>query len=132
LDVGLEIPIAVNLSAFDVQEAQMPTVIADLLGRWNVPARLLTVEITEGALLADPALALRPARSGGDSSGSGQRPGSRAGRELARARLPANGAPGRSPSARSARGDVARETGDLEAAADLYRRAADFLQDVHL
>jgi diguanylate cyclase (GGDEF)-like protein len=58
LDVGLEIPIAVNLSAFDVQEAQMPTVIADLLGRWNVPARLLTVEITEGALLADPALAL--------------------------------------------------------------------------
>jgi tetratricopeptide (TPR) repeat protein len=31
-----------------------------------------------------------------------------------------------------ARGDVARETGDLEAAADLYRRAADSLQDVHL
>ena len=31
-----------------------------------------------------------------------------------------------------ARGDVARETGDLDAAADLYRRAADSLQDVHL
>jgi tetratricopeptide (TPR) repeat protein len=31
-----------------------------------------------------------------------------------------------------ARGDVARETGDLEGAADLYRRAADSLQDVHL
>lgn len=31
-----------------------------------------------------------------------------------------------------ARGDLARETGDLEAAADLYRRAADSLQDVHL
>jgi tetratricopeptide (TPR) repeat protein len=30
-----------------------------------------------------------------------------------------------------ARGDVARETGDLDAAADLYRRAADALQDVH-
>jgi tetratricopeptide (TPR) repeat protein len=31
-----------------------------------------------------------------------------------------------------ARGDVARETGDLDLAADLYRRAADSLQDVHL
>jgi Tfp pilus assembly protein PilF len=31
-----------------------------------------------------------------------------------------------------ARGDVARETGDLDTAADLYRRAADSLQDVHL
>jgi tetratricopeptide (TPR) repeat protein len=31
-----------------------------------------------------------------------------------------------------ARGDLARETGDLDAAADLYRRAADSLQDVHL
>jgi tetratricopeptide (TPR) repeat protein len=30
-----------------------------------------------------------------------------------------------------ARGDLARETGDLESAADLYRRAADSLQDVH-
>jgi tetratricopeptide (TPR) repeat protein len=31
-----------------------------------------------------------------------------------------------------ARGDLARETGDLETAADLYRRSADSLQDVHL
>ena len=30
-----------------------------------------------------------------------------------------------------ARGDVVRELGDVEAAADLYRRAADSLQDVH-
>jgi len=31
-----------------------------------------------------------------------------------------------------ARGDLAREVGDLESAADLFRRAADSLQDVHL
>ena len=31
-----------------------------------------------------------------------------------------------------ARGDLARETGDVETAADVYRRAADLLQDVHL
>jgi tetratricopeptide (TPR) repeat protein len=30
-----------------------------------------------------------------------------------------------------ARGDIARETGDVDMAADLYRRAADSLQDVH-
>ena len=30
------------------------------------------------------------------------------------------------------RGDLARETGDVETAADVYRRAADLLQDVHL
>jgi tetratricopeptide (TPR) repeat protein len=29
------------------------------------------------------------------------------------------------------RGDVARESGDVESAADLYRRAADSLQDIH-
>ena len=31
-----------------------------------------------------------------------------------------------------ARGDVARDTGDVDVAAGLYRRAADSLQDVHL
>jgi hypothetical protein len=30
-----------------------------------------------------------------------------------------------------ARGDLARSSGDVEAAADHYRRAADLLQDVH-
>ena len=31
----------------------------------------------------------------------------------------------------TARGDLARSTGDVEVAADLYRRAATALQDVH-
>jgi EAL domain-containing protein (putative c-di-GMP-specific phosphodiesterase class I) len=58
LDAGFEVPIAVNLSAFDVQDPRMPAVIAGLLARWNVPAGLLSVEITEGAVLADPAAAV--------------------------------------------------------------------------
>jgi diguanylate cyclase len=58
LDAGLDIPIAVNLSAADVQEATLPALIGDLLARWDVPARLLSVEITEGALLANSELAL--------------------------------------------------------------------------
>jgi len=58
LDAGFEIPIAVNLSARDVQDPRMPSVIAGLLADWNVPARLLSIEITEGAVLSDPAVAL--------------------------------------------------------------------------
>jgi diguanylate cyclase (GGDEF)-like protein len=54
MEVGLEIPVAVNLSALDFQETDLPPLFADLLAHWNVPARLLSVEITEGALLTDP------------------------------------------------------------------------------
>jgi len=54
LDADLDIPLAVNLSALDFQETDLPALFADLLARWNVPARMLRVEITEGALLTDP------------------------------------------------------------------------------
>ncbi len=47
-----------NLSAHDVQDAELPSVIADLLARWEVPAELLKVELTESALVSDPAKAL--------------------------------------------------------------------------
>jgi diguanylate cyclase (GGDEF)-like protein/PAS domain S-box-containing protein len=56
---GLRVPIAVNLSAHDVQDEQLPGVVADLLDRWNVPASSLKLEITESALVADPWQALR-------------------------------------------------------------------------
>jgi EAL domain-containing protein (putative c-di-GMP-specific phosphodiesterase class I) len=58
LDAGLDVPIAVNISALDVQDVHLPTFVADLLARWSIPSRLLTVELTEGALLANPALAV--------------------------------------------------------------------------
>jgi len=35
LDAGLEVPIAVNLSSFDVQDPRIPAVIAGLLARWT-------------------------------------------------------------------------------------------------
>jgi EAL domain-containing protein (putative c-di-GMP-specific phosphodiesterase class I) len=58
LDTGLEVNVAVNLSALDAQDAELPSVIADVLARWNVPASRLTLELTESALLADPTRAL--------------------------------------------------------------------------
>jgi diguanylate cyclase (GGDEF)-like protein len=54
LDADLDIPVAVNLSALDFQETDLPALFSDLLARWDVPARMLSVEITEGALLTDP------------------------------------------------------------------------------
>src|SRR4030081_3636697 len=54
MEGGLDIPVAGNLSALDFQETDLPPLFADLLAHWNVPARLLSVEITEGALLTDP------------------------------------------------------------------------------
>jgi EAL domain-containing protein (putative c-di-GMP-specific phosphodiesterase class I) len=56
---GLRVPIAVNLSAHDVQDEQLPGVVAELLARWDVPASSLKLEITESALVADPWQALK-------------------------------------------------------------------------
>jgi diguanylate cyclase (GGDEF)-like protein len=55
---GCAVPVAVNLSAQDVQNTALPDLIAELLERWQMPARLLEVELTEGSLVADPSLAL--------------------------------------------------------------------------
>ncbi|HEV7662607.1 MAG TPA: EAL domain-containing protein, partial [Chloroflexota bacterium] len=56
---GLQIPIAVNLSAHDVQDSELPDVVAELLQRWSVPASSLKLEITESALVRDPWQAFR-------------------------------------------------------------------------
>jgi diguanylate cyclase (GGDEF)-like protein len=57
-ELGLVVPVAVNLSAHDIQDPVMPEVIASLLAQWDVSPSLLKVEITESSLLVDPDLAL--------------------------------------------------------------------------
>jgi EAL domain-containing protein (putative c-di-GMP-specific phosphodiesterase class I) len=57
LEAGLEAPIAVNLSALDTQDQHLPSMVAELLAQFQVPARLLSLEITEGALMRDPEVA---------------------------------------------------------------------------
>jgi diguanylate cyclase (GGDEF)-like protein/PAS domain S-box-containing protein len=53
-DAGLRLAIAVNLSARNLVDSQLPTQVAELLERWNVEPGLLEFEITESAMLADP------------------------------------------------------------------------------
>jgi diguanylate cyclase (GGDEF)-like protein/PAS domain S-box-containing protein len=56
---GLMLSVAVNLSAHDLQDAQLPARVAELLTRHHVGAEWLKLELTESALMADPTQALQ-------------------------------------------------------------------------
>ena len=51
---GLELAVAVNLSARDLLNLELPDDVADLLERCRVPAERLELEVTESTILADP------------------------------------------------------------------------------
>lgn len=55
---GLEIPVAVNLSARNLQDVHLPDQVDNLLKKWNVPPGLLELEITESTVMANPKLAM--------------------------------------------------------------------------
>jgi diguanylate cyclase (GGDEF)-like protein len=55
---GHELAVAVNVSARSLLDLAFPDQVAGLLARWEVPARLLLVEITESTIMADPTHAL--------------------------------------------------------------------------
>jgi EAL domain-containing protein (putative c-di-GMP-specific phosphodiesterase class I) len=57
LDQGLRLPVAVNVSARSLFDPNFPTIIADRLAHAGVSADLLTIELTEGTVMAYPALA---------------------------------------------------------------------------
>jgi diguanylate cyclase len=54
LAMGLEVPVAVNLSRRTLHDPQLPEMVAQLLARWDVPPAALVLEITESSLMADP------------------------------------------------------------------------------
>ncbi len=57
LDAGVRVPVAVNLSARNLHEDDLVEHVAALLHRHGVPAELLTLELTESAVVQDQALA---------------------------------------------------------------------------
>ncbi|HWU75386.1 MAG TPA: EAL domain-containing protein [Rhodanobacter sp.] len=59
LSRGLQLRLAVNLSARDMDDASLPARIGRLLEMHEVPASLLTVEVTERAIMGEPQTALR-------------------------------------------------------------------------
>jgi diguanylate cyclase (GGDEF)-like protein len=59
LEQDHELSVAVNVSARRLLDLSFPDEVAGLLTTWEVPARLLVVEITESTIMADPAHALQ-------------------------------------------------------------------------
>jgi predicted signal transduction protein with EAL and GGDEF domain len=58
LDQQIRIPIAVNVSARSLCDPAFPDIVADRLIYADVPAELLTIELTEGTVMAYPGLGL--------------------------------------------------------------------------
>jgi diguanylate cyclase (GGDEF)-like protein/PAS domain S-box-containing protein len=56
--LGRNLGVAVNLSMRDLQDAGLPETVAALLKTWAVRPAILTIEITESTLMADPAQAM--------------------------------------------------------------------------
>jgi EAL domain-containing protein (putative c-di-GMP-specific phosphodiesterase class I) len=54
LSAGRELRVAVNLSPRSLLDDRIVSDVGRLLGRWDVPGRLLQLEITESMLVADP------------------------------------------------------------------------------
>lgn len=57
-DTGIDIKVAVNLSAKDLSNRNLPTEVANLLTAYGVASRSLILEITESAVMQDPNHAL--------------------------------------------------------------------------
>jgi diguanylate cyclase (GGDEF)-like protein len=53
-DDGIELRVAVNLSARDLYDLTLPATVAELLATHDVPATGLELEITESVIVADP------------------------------------------------------------------------------
>jgi len=54
LDRDLRIPVAVNLSARSLSDAEFPDRVAGMLREYDVPADLLSFELTESSVMTDP------------------------------------------------------------------------------
>jgi diguanylate cyclase (GGDEF)-like protein len=53
-DAGIDLHIAVNLSARNLEDARLPDLVARSLGRWGLEPEALELEITESAILQEP------------------------------------------------------------------------------
>jgi diguanylate cyclase (GGDEF)-like protein len=58
LDQGIRLPVAVNISARSLCDPDFPAIILERLANADIPADMLTIELTEGTMMAYPDLAL--------------------------------------------------------------------------
>jgi EAL domain-containing protein (putative c-di-GMP-specific phosphodiesterase class I) len=53
-DAGSPLGVAVNISVRCLTDLELPRRVAGLLGQWGVPPEMLTLEVTETSIMADP------------------------------------------------------------------------------
>lgn len=58
-EMGLEIGLAVNISAIDLVDMKLPTFVAELMSEYDADTSMLTLEVTESAVMSDPESALK-------------------------------------------------------------------------
>jgi len=51
---GLDVPVSVNLSVYDLRDHDLPELIDEALAKHGMPAERLRIEITESSLMANP------------------------------------------------------------------------------
>lgn len=54
---GLDVKMSINMSARDLMNPELPAMVSELAARFRVPAPLVCLEITESAVMEDPARA---------------------------------------------------------------------------
>lgn len=57
-DLGIELPVAINLSVINLQDPYLERQISELMDAWDLPPSTIEVEITESAAIADPERAI--------------------------------------------------------------------------
>ncbi len=57
-DVGINLKMAFNLSAYDLTNRKLPEIIIKLLEKYHIPRSAMVFEVTESAIMQDPELAL--------------------------------------------------------------------------
>ncbi|MGH2843088.1 MAG: putative bifunctional diguanylate cyclase/phosphodiesterase [Solirubrobacteraceae bacterium] len=63
---GRELTVSVNLSVRNLHDPMLPSLVAQMLGRYGLPAAYLTLEITESMIMSDPERALATVRDLGE------------------------------------------------------------------
>ncbi|GAB5380885.1 MAG: bifunctional diguanylate cyclase/phosphodiesterase [Aliiglaciecola sp.] len=60
---GIQVGVAVNISAVDLADLRLPGIVSQLLTEYDVDPSLLTLEITESAIMGDPKAAINSLNS---------------------------------------------------------------------
>lgn len=58
-DKGVELVMAINISAIDLVDLKLPAYVSELLSEYNVDAKFMTLEVTESAVMAEPEQAIK-------------------------------------------------------------------------